>query len=95
VILLKKLKKIEKLKFAYILWMQIAMPNLILEGSSRGVLKTSEHFLFKTFAKFSSINFTVGGVAQNICLLSDYLRSCQIFGAISPTIQSINKNKAF
>ena len=74
------------------LWMQIEMPNQNLEETSRYVLKTAGHFLFKTLIIFSFINFIVGVVAQNTCLLSDYLRSCPIFCVISPTIESINKD---
>jgi hypothetical protein len=70
--------------------MQIALPNQSLEETSRGVLKTSGLFLFKTLIAFSFINFIVGVVAQNIRLLSDYLRTCQIFCAISPSLKSVN-----
>ena len=70
--------------------MQIALPNQSLEETSRGVLRTSGLFLFKTLIAFSIINFIVGVVAQNIRLLSDYLRTCQIFCAISPSLKSVN-----
>jgi hypothetical protein len=62
------------------IWIQIAMPNPNLEESS-----SSAHL-------FCFIKFIVEVFAQNICLLSDYLTSYQVFGDISPTIKSINKN---
>ena len=49
--------------------MQIALPNQSLEGTSRGVLKSSEHELFITHNQFSATNFIVVGIAQKICFL--------------------------
>jgi hypothetical protein len=62
-----------------------------LEEKRRGVLKTSGHFLFKTHIRFSPIIHKVGVMAQQICLLSEYLRSQQIFCGIFPTLKSIGE----
>ena len=53
--------------------MQIAILNQNLEEKRRGVLKTSEHLLFKTQVRFTPISHKVGDIIQKICLLSEYV----------------------
>ena len=72
--------------------MQIALLNLNLRRKRWGVSKTSGNILFKTHTRFSPIIHKVGDMTQQICLLSKYLRSQQIFYGISPTIKSLGEN---
>ena len=72
--------------------MQIAILNKNLGEKTRGVLKTSGHFLFKAHIIFPLIIHIVGDITQKTCLHSEYLRSQQICCAVFHTIKLIGKN---
>ena len=72
--------------------MQVAILNKNLGEKTRGVLKTSGHFLFKAHFIFPPIIHKVGDITEKTCVHSEYLRSQQICCAVFHTIKLIGKN---